>query len=72
VCICGDDTWSGRLDPRLDPKGDPYMDLEPDPNPDPDAEPDHANGADPGVVSDCVCGGWELFCDSEACSGGVE
>lgn len=57
MCICGDDTWIGRLDPRSDPKGDPYMGLEPDPKPDPDADPDQANGADPGVVSDCVCGG---------------
>jgi hypothetical protein len=33
------------------------MVLEPDPKPDPDADPDQANGADPGVVSDCVSGG---------------
>ena len=57
MCICGDDTWIGRLDPMSDPKRDPYMDLEPDPKPDPDADPDQANGADPGVVSDCVSGG---------------
>lgn len=57
MCICGDDTCVGRLDPRPDPNRDSYVGLEPDPIPDPGTDPDQANGADPGVVSDCVCGG---------------